>query len=216
MKGKIVSRLFRNYIEKEFSEFKNKGGLIYHQNLDFFLKGLWFESSAFSGTSFTIQVFIQPLYIPFDDYIFNLGDRLGHLRNRHDRWWDYSRDNEIEIMEDISDRIKRDAIPFFNKMQSTSDLLNFIRRDIHPNKDTYKYEVFINSLILLTNYKKAKKVILPFLKSIKKDFKTRSYLQDIYTRVEYLLILLDHKEFQSANKLIQSYQNNTIAALKLS
>ena len=77
------------------------------------------------------------------------------------------------------------------------------------------YEAYINYLLILGKFNKAKRAIHPFFNSIKRDISEYPYLQDIYNRVEKLLLLFNKKDNYSAQELIYSYRTKTLEALNL-
>ncbi|GEM_PF-7104002 len=215
MKGKLVTKLFSKYFSLELPDYCNKGGLIYYNNLDYYLKGLWFESSSFSAETFTIEVFIQPLVIPADGYILNIGSRLGVLDDRRDIWWTYSKEKETEIVKDIMHRIKRDAQPFFNKFSTPVDFINTYHINRLSVKDRYKYETYIYFLVLLGNYTEAEMKIPRFYNHLEKLMNDYPYLLPVCDRLNKLLTLLIQKDYKSALDLVESYRMFTLESLNL-
>jgi hypothetical protein len=215
MKNKIMNNFFIKYISKVLPDYDNKGSLIYHNNLDYFLKGLFFQSSAFSSTSFTIEVFVQPLFIPADNYYFLIGDRLGALHDHRDKWWDYSKDDEEAIAIDIIHRIQKDAIPFLNHFNKPEEFISSYRWKVSPKSDSYLFEIYLYALVLSGKYQEALKKIPPFMKELTTCIDEYPYLKVIINRVLLISKYLSNCDYQSSTKLLKSYRAYTLNSLNL-
>jgi hypothetical protein len=215
MASKIVHSLFIKYFSKELPDYKNKGSLIYYENLDYFLKGFLFQSSAFSSTFFTIEVFAQTLFIPADNYYFLIGDRLGALHDHRDKWWDYSNDDEEAIAIDIIHRIQKDAIPFLNHFNKPEEFIRSYRWRVSPKSDSYLFETYLYALILSGKYQEALKKIPPFMKELTTCVDEYPYLKVIIDRVLLISKYLSNRDYQSTDKLLKSYRAYTLNSLNL-
>lgn len=98
MKTQLVRRLSNNYLLPNLPCYKSKGHLIYNGEVSHLLQGFRFESSAFDKDLFTIQVFVQPLFIPVTYLTFGYGNRLGFLSKGKDIWWKYEKSNEEAVV----------------------------------------------------------------------------------------------------------------------
>jgi len=76
MRDKKLKALIKEYFLPELPEFKWKGRLLYHENIQELLRGVYLDSSGFSVGQFTIEPFIQPLYVPNDSIVLTCGERI--------------------------------------------------------------------------------------------------------------------------------------------
>ena len=80
-KGKTMARSKMQQVIKEiilphFTMFKQKGRLIFIDDTQELLRGIYFDSSSFIKDAYTVEAFIQPLYLKGEYLIFNFGDRI--------------------------------------------------------------------------------------------------------------------------------------------
>lgn len=116
--GRLWSRLARAHLLPALPGYAVRGRLIFRTPIEMLLVGLACEPSAFAKELFTVHAFVQPLYVPSNHITFSLGDRLGRLGGKGDKWWDYSPEREQEIMDDVRGYIEREAVPFFAEVET--------------------------------------------------------------------------------------------------
>ncbi len=93
MKVKYVKKLYKNYLSEALPGFGIQGHLVYYEQVEYLLRGFYFESSAFCADDFNIYVFVQPLFIPLTNLWFSFGHRLGELSSKGiAKWWSISND----------------------------------------------------------------------------------------------------------------------------
>jgi hypothetical protein len=135
MKSQLVRRLSKMYFLPNLPGYIAKGHLLYQQDLEHILRGFWFESSAFDRDSFTVEVFVQPLYIPVSHLSFTFGHRLGSLGKGYDIWWKYDEETEALMMQEILSFMMSAGIPFLEERSSIEKLINqYINLDLMGNK----------------------------------------------------------------------------------
>ncbi len=98
-------------------QFVAKGRMIYLLPVGTLLRGVVFDSSAFSATDFDPTVFVQPLYLPKTYISYTFG---GRLRAADGRAFDLG-ENE-RIMDDVLSAITGQALPFLNRIQTPTEL----------------------------------------------------------------------------------------------
>ncbi|MCX6900719.1 MAG: hypothetical protein NT105_18730 [Verrucomicrobia bacterium] len=119
MKTAELKRLFRRYISPAFPSLRLKGHLIYVAPVEAILRGFCFDTSAFDR-SFTIECFIQPLYIPCDHLVFSFGSRLG----KDDvKWLCPEEESEESLAKKIMSRIQNEGIPFLDTIKTPHEFL---------------------------------------------------------------------------------------------
>ncbi len=159
MKAKIVNHISRKYLLPNLPDFSVKGHLLYHQDIQYLLRGFCFESSAFNRESFTINVFVQPLYVPRNYLSFTIGNRVGLLNKGRDIWWDYEEAQERKIMEEVLSLILSDGIPFLEKHKSLKELTHqYQKSDKGARENKHVIEAVGYAYVLLDDYLNAKKL----------------------------------------------------------
>lgn len=86
MRGRNFERLARKYVLPQFPQLEVDRGLLYARPTDLLLRGIAVDSSAFSGTVFYLNCFIQPLFVPAADFEFPFVLRLRDPRDNRDGW----------------------------------------------------------------------------------------------------------------------------------
>ena len=123
MTGRELKPLFRKYLQEHLPAFVLKGRLVYLQPVDVLLRAFCFEPSSFDK-SFTIECFIQPLFIPEEHLVFNYGTRLG---KKGDKWFRPDTESEETIMQGVLLLMQERGIPYLNSIHSPSDLVKMIK-----------------------------------------------------------------------------------------
>jgi hypothetical protein len=84
-----------------------------------------FQKSAWMNKSFKVSVALRPLYIPNDHLTLRPGQSLGGLAGGAHDWWEYWTEEQASAnFPQIRDLIERFAVPWFDRLQTTEDLLH--------------------------------------------------------------------------------------------
>jgi hypothetical protein len=110
VKGREIERLARRHLLPALPGFVVRRSLVYRRPLAYFLCGLSFDTSSFTGSRIFVEAFVQPLYTPYDDLIYTFGFRLG------DEFWDVDGQNPDRTFIRIADDVRREALPFFGQI----------------------------------------------------------------------------------------------------
>ena len=94
-----------------------RGPLIFARPVGAILRAIYFEGSSFDKRSFYVWAFFLPLFVPTTHLSFTLGVRLRQ-RLGGDRW----NADDLNLVADIDDAIRTQALPFLNKAESPRDL----------------------------------------------------------------------------------------------
>ena len=217
MKSKLVERFCSKYFVPSLPGHRIKGNLLYIADVDYLLRGYSFESSAFSKNRFTIEVFIQPLYMPVDYLFFNFGNRLGTLSKESDFWWEYDETKENEMTSDILSMIKKFGEKFLDKGRSLQSFVNeFDKPDILRNPNNK--EAVGNAYILLEEYRRPKVLMNGLHHSLVEQINKNpeiDWLTHMDNRVLTLLDLLNKGEFRKAKQQLLDWREYTLSKLKL-
>jgi hypothetical protein len=99
-------------IQPSMPGFGAKGALLVNRKIGSLLKGIFVDSSR-DPKRFYVQVFVQPLYVPANTLVFNLGWRLGG------RAW--VKDAQ-SVSDDIAAAVRVEALPFLSAIETPLDL----------------------------------------------------------------------------------------------
>lgn len=115
MTKKEFEKLGKSFLP-ELLDYVVKGDLIFRIPISHILCGITFDGSSFDKNLFFMEVFVQPLYMPpVKHIVLSLGSRIGGGTHR----WDI---NDNKLTKELSNGIKREALPFLNKIASPSDI----------------------------------------------------------------------------------------------
>jgi hypothetical protein len=77
------------------------------------LRGIHFDPSAFDKKSFSVSVFVMPLFVPSEHLTLNFADRVRHSGSA-DRW----NIGMPDLYFELSNALKQKAVPFLSSMES--------------------------------------------------------------------------------------------------
>jgi len=95
--------------------FALRGKLLLLEPLGHTLRGIFFAGSI-DPRSFYVQVFLQPLFVPANHFVFNVGWRLG---GESHSW----KADEPRLQSSLTTALQREALPFLSRVQSLSDVV---------------------------------------------------------------------------------------------
>lgn len=215
MKTHLVSRLSKKYLLPNLPLYKSKGHIVYHKEIEYFLQGFSFESSAFDKNLFTIYVFVQPLFIPVTYLTLTFGNRLGVLSNSRDIWWKYDESKEDEIMGEILSKINSYGVPFLeerNKLEKFLSKYDKVSLEDNPNKVEGLGYIYV----LLGEYPQAMVMLSSFNQVLIKEKKKNNkivWLIDMQDRVQLILNYLENQNFNGAIIQLNKWRNFTLEKL---
>jgi hypothetical protein len=99
--------------------------------------------------AFTVEVIVVPLYEPSDHIGWLVGDRLGHLTNGHDIWWDPDTQDTDLLGADIAARLRRGALPYWNRLGDLASFADECRRRRTFAIDTHLLEWVAGAGVIL-------------------------------------------------------------------
>lgn len=97
--------------------FAVKGDLLLLRPLGHTLRGICFNRSI-DPRSFYMEIFLQPLFVPFPCIAFSIGWRLRRASGRSDSW---SADDP-HLIEELRVGLTREAVPFLSRIQTPQDV----------------------------------------------------------------------------------------------
>lgn len=112
MKSKDFSALGKKLLPY-LPDYRVRGALIFAEPIGHILRGIAFDSSSYSATSFYIHVFFQPLCVPSNFMHLTLGHRVRDMKNIDG--WDSERP---DLVADIGEALVAKALPFLNRVET--------------------------------------------------------------------------------------------------
>ncbi len=95
-----------------------KGKIMVMLPMEHLVRGINFDPSAFNKKSFSVTMFMMPLFVPSSHLTLNFANRVRKPEGG-DRW-----DAEApQLIEELSDAIKRQAVPYLSSVQSLADFV---------------------------------------------------------------------------------------------
>ena len=217
MKGREFERLIKKHLLPHLPGFKVKKAELFIYPINYLLRAFSFESSQFDRNRFTVYVFVQPLYIPDDGVVFNIGDRLGNMAGLRDTWWDYKPEKETLIMNEILYLMQQYGVPFLQRIQTPMDLVEEIKREFPKEDypDSYYNEIIAFSFILSEKFKDALQELNRLIYILKEFPELEEWQLERMKRAERLRDMLKKNKEQEAIQLLKEWTFYTAQNLRL-
>jgi len=194
--------------------FEVRRGLLFACPLEHVLRGYWFESSAFSRADFCIYVFAQALFVPKGHLVFSLGDRLGSIRGRQDKWWTYTEGREKRMMADILAHMQREGPIVLDKFKTLKD---FVRNAINTRTNPYSPyppEMVAYGAVLTGDARKAQEMFDRLERTLRDAREHRDYYDEILSRARRVRETFE-RDPAEAVAILNRWREETAANLKL-
>jgi hypothetical protein len=216
MRAKDVERLAKTYLLPRLPGFKLHKKLLYISPIEQILRGVFFDSSAYERWTFVIEAFVQPLYIPKNNYVFSYGGRLGNLGGGAENWWTIDETNEEQVMKEVLYALQTEALPF---LQSVKDPGDFAKKYEHRARDPgiHYMEAVSYSLVIMGKYRKAMKILNRNLKTLEKAVKSEyasPYMEEMVDRTN----IIKNALIEDPNKavdVLNGWREETLKNLRL-
>ncbi|RMG20440.1 MAG: hypothetical protein D6732_28670 [Methanobacteriota archaeon] len=217
MKSREFEKLIKKHLLPHLPGFKVKKNRLLLYPINYLLRAFLFESSQFDPNNFTIEVFVQPLYIPQDFISFNIGSRLGSMADDGHDWWDYTPKNEVLIMNEILSLIKKYGVPFLQRIQTPLDLVEEIKREFPENDypDSYYIEIIAFSLILSEKFEAALQELNRLIYILKEFPELEEWQFERMKRAERLRDMLKENKKDEVIQLLKEWTVYTAKNLRL-
>ena len=185
--------------------------------VDWFVRSIAIEPSAFDKTSFYPTVFVQPLYVPRDHFTFTFG---GRLRAPGELTWNVAHDPAATLMEGITGSIRADALPFLERFQQPIDLALACEappdvRFSWEGNDIHVLETAACSWFLAGNVRKAIASLERIDRILRNEPDDRDWVRDLGTRTGTLLRWLRTGRAAHARDELLACTQETATALGL-
>ncbi len=211
MKTREIRRLHARYLAAAFPELQLEGTLLLHPPIHYLLRGCHFESSSYSKSSVAVHAFVQPLYVPSTVLWLSFGKRLA---GSDGRWWEMAERGEDVIMEEITNVIRREAIPLFQKLSTPGGFARSAEEFFGPAKDVSSLEAIAYSNFLSGNLPLASKQLEQLSREIEQLEPDVEWLMEMQQRVELIASELSRNP-NRVRKQLNTWRDETLEALGL-
>ena len=188
-----------------------KGHLLFATPVNELLKGVYLESSAYSPADFSVNVFVQPLYVPATSPVFSFGYRQKTGANRE--WWHFEETDITQVGWELAQAINTAERDFFPQVATAADF----HRRYRPQQRTAAsyYEAVVYSACYAGLEKKAEEVkgLLHFLQTSKEVNLEWEWVQQMYQKTQQLQLLLTQSE--PVRPLLEHWRVETMRHLRL-
>jgi hypothetical protein len=208
MKKREFQKFAALYLVPQLSGFVADGNLIYRVPVGEILLGFLFDRSAFSAESFQPQAFVQPLYIPSEHLVLNLGERFGGV-------WKFQAGGEQTLAQRLLHAIHDTGLPFIAKLSSPSQLVQIIRKE-RPwlDRSDYLQQVVAYSLILLGKNDEALESLDKLAETVNPINDVRPWVKKIHTDVGVLKQAM-MRDPEDARRMLRRWTEETRQKLHL-
>ncbi len=214
MTGKQFQSLIRRHLLPHFPESDVRRGLLFVRPLGQILRGFCFDSSGLDRFEFTVEVFVQPLFVPNEGITFSIGDRLGSICGKQERWWTLTDDNETEIMADVLKLMQREGPVILDKFTTLED---FSKNAITPHTNPYSPyppEMVAYGAVLLGNKQLAEKMFVRLDETLHPEQEYCEYHAGIRDRAHLVRTAFERSP-EDAVGILSKWREETVANLKL-
>lgn len=122
--------LLETRLSQALEDFDVKGQLMILQPLEHTLKGFHFDGSNFGKTSFYVNAFFMPLYVPAKEIHFTFGRRVRDQGG--DRW-----DMQMPHLESILENAMQEEAKFLRELRTPQDVARALEPLTKPNNIGY-------------------------------------------------------------------------------
>lgn len=177
-------------------EFEQKGRLLVAKPRGRILRGLYLENSS-DPTRIYVWVFVQPLYVPGQHVVFNLGKRLGGGA----KTW------TLDGMMGLLAAVQKEARPFLEGISSPEALLKW--DFIHAYSGHFREQACAYSLVALGRMSEGSQALRRLAHALAGG---RPWMIEIAREAERLAELADHDP-KAAQELLTRWESETACAL---
>jgi hypothetical protein len=102
-------------IRRELPLFQVKGSLLFVAPVGEVLRGVVLTSSGFDKMGFNVDWLVQPLHVPLDHLVLDVGGRLSSF----DGGWECSPGQELAVGARVAERIGSEVLPRFRELDGS-------------------------------------------------------------------------------------------------
>lgn len=182
--------------------YRCQGRLLVNTTDEHVLRGFCFEPSDFDRTSFYVNVFFLPLYVPTTHLYFTFGDRLRD--NGGDRW----NVDDPNLIGKLVNCIQSQGIPLLSGVRDPLGLAEVVQERFANSQDPYVLEAIAYSLLMGSDHVSAPAALDRLLAVLDP---TVSWQNEMRLRAEQLKRLA----LDDAKRLLANWELATRANLRI-
>ncbi len=211
MKSNILKTFFikniKPFLENEDWVLRNH--ILYLKDNSELLRGICFNSSAFSSDQFEMVAFIQPLYIPCNYIFLTFGKTIKTSKNQ--QWWIYNDIGREQQGKEIAFLLNKIEKEFLSTIQDASSFYSHYKK--HKNVSLAHFESVAYSACF-ANMSNSINEIVDLKKYIsKKEDIEKPYVNEIVNRTNKIEGILRANE--SPQELLNNWVLDTKKMLKI-
>lgn len=180
MKSKDFNKLAKDILPR-LDGYRVKGAMIFSMPVGHILRGVSFESSSHDAGAFYMWTFFQPLCVPVEYLVFNLGFRLADDLGQNR--WSVERPDLINA---VGDSIIRHAVPYLKKVETAKGAADVADNLCSQNKSIQESAAY--SAILAGDGARAGSQLMKLIEGLDVGI---AWQHDILIRVKKINELLD-------------------------
>lgn len=218
MRVERLMRVVKEHILPSLPNFRVKrSSCLYVTPVEMIWRAFYFQTSYLDPEAFTVWAFAQPLYVPYEHIVLNIGGRLGWLWRDKDIWWRIQlgdADSERDTMQDVLWYIQKVGLPFIESMQTPKDIIYWIQKKSGNPNDEHYQEVIAYSYVLLGDYKRALHIVDRLISTLNRHKEDYPWMFEMEERVNLIKDLLQQSPEAAVQQLCE-WRNWTLKQLRL-
>jgi hypothetical protein len=210
-------RQLRLWIEKYLSpslpDFHYQGGLLYREPPAPLIRGFFFERVAHEANAFFVTAFIQATYVPKATPVLNMGQRLGRISGRAEKWWRVGGEDAAEVFSEVQSYLEREGLPYLAERNTLQDVVRVYGPEA-KDPHTSLIETVAGAYALLGDTKRALALTDALIACARKYMDKSPWLQEVLQRAQELRVSLD-ADPRGAVRILEERSSTTLAHLGL-
>jgi hypothetical protein len=186
--------------------FACKGWLLYAHPVSHILRGFCCDISGFDPTSFTVWVFVLPLYVPTQHLYFNIGNRLKDERGC-EKWWNLQ---EPDLASKLLSSIKGEGLGFLERVHHPAQIVRLVE-GLPGNTNPHSLEAIAYSSAIADEYVAAQAALGRLVEALDVNVPWQAEMMERATQLGEKL----NNDPQGAKQLLAQWEGITIRNLGL-
>ena len=211
MKSSLLKRLSQRYLLPHLAGVGIQRNLLYCEGIRCLLRGCVVESSSFDSNRFTVEAFVQPLYVPQESVVLTFGKRLGGGSGRR---WSFDPSAETAIMADVLRAIQAEAVPLWQRFQTPKDLADHGLEFAGAPSSERVDEVIAYSRLASGNYELAYEDLTRLEARLRDLPSSTEWIDEMIRRIELLRSKLP-SDLDGVKRLLQEWRDQTLRNIGL-
>jgi hypothetical protein len=208
VKGTYVKKIWTRYLADDYPEHVCKGSLVFKRPLQWFIRGFYFDSSAYSSDTCSLRAFAMMVLPPFHSVAFQFGDTIAYFN--------MNSANEALVMPIVMDAIRSKGVSIVSQFDDINGLLA-MSGEIKQAGGINDKECLAYAYILIGQYEEVKPLvaaIVPRCLDHMAKFPAGTWTKEMKDRVELISALVDQDPVLAVHQL-KEWRMVTLRNLKL-